>query len=126
MTHIRMPSGTYLGTFFTNSYFREPPESEVRGILLPRTRVNKGKRKDRGTEHPGPSRRRYEYSPQTRFMLTFFHVPTLVPSPAVHTNSAPAESMYTSPLVWVPVVGLPALAAGFSFSCALPPSNSPP
>ena len=33
------------------------------------------------------------YVSQMALVVTFLHVPTVVPSPAVHTNSAPAESM---------------------------------
>jgi hypothetical protein len=46
-------------------------------------------------------------------VVTFDHVPGL--PLAVHTKSAPAESMYISPLAWSPV-GLPAVLPGTSLS----------
>ena len=61
--------------------------------------------------------------PQTAVVVTFLHVPGV--PPFTHTNSAPAESMYISPLVCAPL-GLPRLLAATSFNCALPPSKLAP
>lgn len=45
-----------------NSYFREPPKSEVvRRNSLPRRWVNKGKMEDRGVQCAGPCRARVLY-----------------------------------------------------------------
>jgi hypothetical protein len=69
-------------------------------ITIPRTPVYKAKKKGRESSFsPAPSKALFFVYPfsQAAVVVTFLQVPGV--PPAVHTNSVPAESMYTSPLL---------------------------
>ena len=78
----------------------QDPGYELPRILIPRTPVYKAKKKGRESSFsPAPSKALFFVYPfsQAAVVVTFLQVPGV--PPAVHTNSVPAESMYTSPLL---------------------------
>src|SRR5688572_914856 len=101
MDYLCMPCGYFWQPTSENSFkanFRECPKGEVRRILIPRTPVNKGKKKAEAVMSPGPHNSGSRTLCRAYFALCATTSPSVIWGGFGNTEARPCSPMYSPAL----------------------------